>query len=348
MGLVTDYNEVKEVYQEAAELGIALPVFCAEDRETLEAILASANEFGKKIGVDNLPVIPAWTNRYPSRGQMTLVSKCGNPVLGNELMFSDLKVFAGENSPYKNLRILPHLDHAFPWLDMDILDGFADKFASVMCDASEKPFEENIKLTAEYAERVKGKVVVEGAVDEVFEAGSVESKNEHTTVTQAKRFLNETGVDIIVPNVGTEHRATADQVKYNSERSRELSAELGKIMCLHGTSSVKPEDLPKLPKDGFVKINVYTTIAVHGGQAMARKTLNNLGNIFSVDQLEELISQGYLGKNVLDANFAENTSPIKPKLADVTNPPRRDAWFDGVKNRCMDFYEVFNYANFAK
>ncbi len=347
MPLVTNYNQVKDVYQEAAESGIALPVFCAEDRETLEAILASAYEFGKKIGIDNLPVIPAWTSRYPSRGQMTLVSKCGNAVLGNELMFSDLEVYAGENSPYKNLRILPHLDHAFPWLDMDILDNFANKFASVMCDASEKPFEENIKLTAEYTERVKGKVVVEGAVDEVFESGGGE-KNEHTTVEQAEKFLNETGVDIIVPNVGTEHRATADQVKYNSERSKELSAKLGKILCLHGTSSVKPEDLPKLPLDGFVKINVYTTIAVHGGQAMMRKMLNNLGNIFSEEQLRELIEQGFLSEKVLDVNFAENISPIKPKLAYLTNPPRRDAWFEGVKNRCLDFYEVFNYENFAE
>ena len=40
-------------------------------------------------------------------------------------------------------------------------------------------------------------------------------------------------------------------------------------MCLHGTSSVKPDDLPKLPIDGFVKINIYTTLAVKGGQAVA-------------------------------------------------------------------------------
>lgn len=69
MPLVTDYNQVKEVYQEAHELGVALPAFCAEDRETLEAILASAYEFGEKIGVDNLPVIPAWTNRYPQEAR---------------------------------------------------------------------------------------------------------------------------------------------------------------------------------------------------------------------------------------------------------------------------------------
>ena len=95
MPLVTDYQQVKEVYQEAAELGVCLPVFCAEDRETLEAILAAALETGREIGVEDLPIIPAWTSRYPARGQMTLLSACGDAVLGNQLMFSDLACFLG-------------------------------------------------------------------------------------------------------------------------------------------------------------------------------------------------------------------------------------------------------------
>ena len=68
-------------------------------------------------------------------------------------------------------------------------------------------------------------------------------------MVQARKFLRDTGVDILVPNVGTEHRATADQVRYLSENAREISAALGKILCLHGTSSVKPEDL--LKEQGF-------------------------------------------------------------------------------------------------
>ncbi len=50
MPLITDYHQVKDTYQKAAELGVALPVFCAEDRETLEAILASALELGRRSG----------------------------------------------------------------------------------------------------------------------------------------------------------------------------------------------------------------------------------------------------------------------------------------------------------
>jgi hypothetical protein len=119
-------------------------------------------------------------------------------------------------------------------------------------------------------------------------------------------------------------------------------------MCLHGTSSVKPEDLPKLAGDGFVKINIYTTLAVHGGQALARQVLNNVGNIFDQQQLNDLVQQGILGNAVLSENYGETKTSIKPKLECVTNPPRRDAWFEAVRDRCIDFLEVLNYRNFNK
>ena len=347
MPLVRDYQQVKDVYQEAAELGVGLPVFCAEDRETLEAILASALSISQKIGVDDLPIIPAWTSRYPARGQMILLTACGEVVLNNRLMFSDLEAFMGPTSPYRKLRVLPHLDHAFPWLDGDILDLFVDSFASVMCDASEKPFTENIELTARYVEKVQGKVVVEGAVDEIFAAEGQGQKNEPTTVEQAREFLSRTGVDLIVPNVGTEHRSTVDQVEYLADRAREISEAVGKILCIHGTSSVKYEDLAQLPADGFVKINIYTTLAVRGGQALARNVLANLGNIFSKSQLQELVRDETLGQNVLSGAFGQTQMPIKPKLDRLGNPSRRDAWFVAVRDRCTEFLEILNYEAYA-
>jgi len=221
------------------------------------------------------------------------------------------------------------------------MDAFTDGFASIMCDASEKPFAENVRITAEFVDRVRGRVVVEGAVDEIFESGGAGQKNEPTTVEQARRFLAETGVDIIVPNVGTEHRATADQVRYRGDRAREISAAVGKVLCMHGTSSVKPADLPRLPDDGFVKINVYTTLAVHGGQAVARQVLATMKDMFGEDDLREMVAAGLLGEKTV-------TAGARPKLASVANPPRRDAWFAAVRDRCLDFLTVFRYARFAK
>jgi fructose-bisphosphate aldolase class II len=347
MPLVTEYTAAKEIYHQVSELGVALPAFCAEDRETLEAILASALEYGQQIGVDDLPIVPACTVRYPPRSQMTLLPACGDPLLGLELMLSDLEVFTGENSPYRNLRVMPHLDHAFPWLDGDVIEGYADRFASVMCDASDKPFEENIRLTAKLVENLHGQVVIEGAADEIYEAGGETEKNEPTTVAQAVRFMRETGVDLIVPNVGTEHRATADKVKYRSDRAREISAAVGRNLCLHGTSSLAQADLSKLTQDGFLKVNIFTTLAVHGGQAVAREVIGNLGSIFDEQQLAQMVDQGVLGKAVLFPTAGDKL-PVKPKLSSVANAPRRDAWFAAVKSRCTDFLEAFHYRRFAR
>jgi len=279
---------------------------------------------------------------------MKLVTACGEPRLGVNLMFSDIQAFMGETSPYRNLRVMPHLDHAFPWIDGDILNDFVGDFASVMCDASEKPFDENIELTAGYVERVRRRVVVEGAVDEIFEFGGNGEKNEPTTPEQAKRFLRETGVDIIVPNVGTEHRVTTERLKYLSDSARKISAEVGKILCLHGTSSVDPRELYRLPEDGFVKINIYTILAVSGGQSVARHVIENLGNIFDENTLTGMVEENVLGRSVLAKDYGNTKNSIKPKLEYVTNPRRRDAWFGAVKGRCKDFMKTFNYQHFGE
>lgn len=347
MPIVRDYQQVKDIYQEAGEKGIGLPVFCAEDRETLEAILAATYEVGKEIGNPAIPIIPGWTGRYYVRSQACLVSKTENAIIGTKLMFSDLEIFTGEDSPYKDLLIMPHLDHANPWDNEDIMMQFADDFASIMCDASEKPLDENIKLTAEYVEKVKGRVVIEGAVDEISstEGGSREKK---TTVEEAKRFITETGVDIIVPNVGTEHRSTTQSAHYDSELTRQLSTAVGKILCLHGSSSVKREDLPKLPEDGVVKINLYTALAYAGGKAVVNQVIQNLGNVYTKDELEALVKQGILSENVLAENFGETIAPISPKLSHFTNPLRRDAWFTAFKEKCKDYLYLFNYSKYAR
>ena len=120
MPLINEYKAVKDIYREAARAHIALPAFCCEDRETLEAILAAGLSVSRKLGVADLPVVPAWTCRYPPRGQMSLVAACGDPLLGTRLMLSDLEVFMGPGSPYRKLRVLPHLQRT------ECRSGFAD------------------------------------------------------------------------------------------------------------------------------------------------------------------------------------------------------------------------------
>lgn len=69
--------------------------------------------------------------------------------------------------------------------------------------------------------------------------------------------------------------------------------------------------------------------------------------IFTEPQLRELVDQGVLGEQVRAHEVDEMPLVIKPQLAMVANPPRRDAWFNAVKARCRDFLEVFNYRHYA-
>jgi len=348
MPVVNDPIETREVFAQARELGVALPAFCAEDERGQEAVLAGTLDKALEIAVDDLPVIIACTINYPPRSQMQLYTHSGDPKLGLHAFFSHLDTLTSPHSPYRRLRVLPCLDHGFPWLDEYALDDYADRFATVMFDASERPFDENIALTAEYVEKMKGRVVIEGCVDEIAESGAA-AGSEITTVENAERFLAETGVDLIVANLGTEHRATAAEKRYHSTRAKEISDAVGTILVLHGTSCLKEEDLPKLAADGIIKVNIFTILAQLGGQAVARHVLENLGNMFTAKQLRELADAGFLGDRYFTKAYADEhcQGALGPKLAHVAEPPRRDAWVAPVRKQVKHYTDVFGYGKFA-
>ena len=54
----------------------------------------------------------------------------------------------------------------------------------------------------------------------------------------AERYYRATGVDLIVANLGTEHRADAATLRYHGELARKITRRIGPRLCLHGTSSV--------------------------------------------------------------------------------------------------------------
>lgn len=348
MPIITKYNEVKEIYDKARDIGVCLPVFAAEDRETVEAILAAGLEFGKQIGRAEIPIVITWTVRYPLRPQMTKLTACGNPYLSSSMMLSDLALFMDDFSPYHKLLLLPHLDHCIPWLDYDIINNLINNFASILIDASEKLFEENIKITTEFVKKFKSKIIIEGVVDSISESGEENKKSLKTSVNKACEFFQKTGVDIIVPNVGTVHRSTNSKIEYDSNLAKRISKRVGKLLSLHGTSSLNESDFKKLPDDGFIKINIFTILAVLGGQAVAENVLYNLGNIFNKNKLNEFIEEGILNKEYLSLISKNLSGQIKPKLKYLANEQRRNAWFQAIKNKCLYFFRLLDYEKIVK
>ena len=75
------------------------------------------------------------------------------------------------------------------------------------------------------------------------------------------QFVERTGVDLVVPNLGTEHRTASDvPLEYRRDIAREISKLVGPIQALHGTSSLG-DRLETVGSDGICKVNFYTAMA---------------------------------------------------------------------------------------
>lgn len=151
-------------------------------------------------------------------------------------------------------------------------------YDSVMIDGSRLPLEENIRITREIAEMAHSRdVPVEaelGAVlghesgplppyEELFESGKGFTRPE-----DAKRFVEETGVDWLSVAVGNIHGsitgAAKDQKKVQAKLSiphlKKIGEATGIPLVLHGGSGVQREYILEAIKNGLSKINIGTDI----------------------------------------------------------------------------------------
>ena len=100
-----------------------------------------------------------------------------------------------------------HLDHTRkPAIIKDAIDA---GFTSVMIDASQKEFEENIRITREVVEYAHAKgVAVEAELGRIGATDKVETDNDESLYTdpdEAAEFVARTGVDTLAVSVGTAH-----------------------------------------------------------------------------------------------------------------------------------------------
>lgn len=350
MPLIADASQAREVYQEARERGVALINLNPEGARGIEACLRAAKRFGERAGADDIPIILSICGVYDHRPQIKLYTSLGDPQFGFDAWLKDVEFYTQADGPFGRLRVLTHLDHGQPEEDAAILERRLEKLSSVMFDASTVPFDDNVAATASYVERHSEHTVIEGCVDEIFEAGTGEQKNQTTTVEQATRFVAETGVDLIVPNLGTEHRASARELRYHGEQARALRDAVGSILVLHGTSSLSPEDFTHLKDDGIIKVNIWTAIEKAGAQAAVRNALEELGNIFTEAELRELAEDRIVGSRCLDPTYQDEVCEgrLYPKLSHFGENVRRDAWVAAAQTLVESCLEDLGYTAFGQ
>ncbi len=332
MPLVTGRKQVLDIYKKAAEKKWVIPTFCSENLTTTEAILSAYSDYSKKIGMPDIPVTIAITNQYSHRSQSVNYTNTRKWDIGLKLFTADIEVLTSPGSPFESLNVMTLLDHTQWDSDAHLLKWDMSRFSMIMYDASTLPFEENIRKTAEFVKNNGQKIVIEGACDEIIDAGGNEASN-LTTPENAKQYIEETGVDFIVANLGTEHRASAEELKYHDDLARNISRVTGPKLVLHGTSSVKPDQLENLFEDGVAKVNIWTCLERDSSPDLFIDMVKNAAKIIGSDKARELTDKELLGKN------ADTDSD--PMLSHYTTMYRQEIVFGKMKEIVTNFLEMW-------
>jgi hypothetical protein len=211
-----------------------------------------------------------------------LPSKGGDPKEYRRRLFRNARLAAGfmevltdpADSDFGHVHVTHHYDHGHHTLpggevsqnEMLREPEFIDFFSSVMFDDTHSPFEKNVEDSIAYRKFLEGakrRRVLEGCLEEVAAGGQGLEKTPFTDPARIVEYLEKTGFDLVVPNIGTESihaKAVGVQWKVLEEiRSRGV----GHRLIVHGFSSIRTLSIVeqrRLGPLGVVGMNAWSYI----------------------------------------------------------------------------------------
>ncbi|AKL14297.1 putative fructose-bisphosphate aldolase [Phytobacter ursingii] len=227
--------------------------------------IAKARQF-KAVGSFNLhclEMLPAFFKaaKQTNSPLMIQISTGTAHYLGYQLLVDSVRsLSASENVP-----TCLHLDHCS---DINAIQTAIDAgFSSIMYDGSHLDIDENIANTRIVVEMARPRgISVEAELGAIggSEDGKAVAEEDicFTTVEDAKRFVEETHVDMLAVSVGTVHGLYTGKAQIQHQRLQEISAATGTPLVLHGGTGVSDEDMRKAVTEGINKVNVGTEMNV--------------------------------------------------------------------------------------
>lgn len=352
--LITDPEQVREEFERFRERKVCMFAPCHESPNDIIAYGMVAQAVKEKHSIDKFTFTIGFTSSYPDHGQLLRIGN-DDVLQGFHQVYSWLNGFFGEDGMFSDIDVIPFLDHGMPsivkealmqnkadtaryadTLDDSILynEDVLKMVGTVMFDCSLLPLEVNIRKTAEYVDRFGKIVTVEGAPEHIAAAstvaGTTRTENVEDRLTKPDdvvRYMKKTGVDLVVPYIGTEHRETVRTggKHYYGDRVQAITEAVGEaynrpdrrmpVITLHGSSSCDPEtEIPLVADDGVLKFNLYTAAGTAGGLAVAMYVLMNIDGIGG-DAYEYLKTQ-------LEGCDPDSISIPKPQLTFVAPASR--------------------------
>ncbi len=332
MPIITRREEVVKIYENAAEKGWVIPCLCTENLTTTEAIISAASEFARDNRLERVPVTLAITVQYEHRSQSRNYTHSRNWDTGLKLFQADAEVLMREGGDYENVDLLLHLDHVQHDLDAELCDSDLSSFSTIMYDASNLPLEENIAKTRAFVEKKGKDIVIEGACDEIVDAGG-EAHNDITTADKCADYMERTGVDMVVANLGTEHRASGKDLQYHGEAARAIKELIGPKIVLHGTSSVSNEQVKKLFEDGVCKVNIWTALERDASPKLMEFMVHNASKAAGPGTVKQLQKEGYLAGRCVTGE--------KEALSAFTTAARQEVVFEAMKQIVREYLDMW-------
>lgn len=245
---------MKDALNVARENGFAIPAFNIGSDQLLKAVIQQAKAM-------NAPVILEFSPDELAFVEESLIQSC---------------IYEANKT---KIPVVIHLDHG-DRLET-VLRAIRAGFTSVMIDASNETYEDNIAITKKVIEvahpvnvSVEAELGTIGMTGNSIEGGT--TKIIYTDPAQALDFVNQTKVDTLAVAIGTAHGI------YPKDRKPELRLDILESlkneikipMVLHGGSSNKDEEIAKAVTLGISKINISSDIKVAFYET-CRKVLND-------------------------------------------------------------------------
>lgn len=238
-------KSLKNYILEAKEKGVAIGHFNISNLEALHAIFNVA----KKL---DLPIIIG-------------VSEGERDFIGIPQVVAVVKSFREQY----NYPIFLNADHTYSF--ERVREAIDAGFDSVIFDGAKLSLEENIietKKCVEYARLCGREVLVEAELGYIGQSSKildgVPVGVELTSVSDAKKFTEEAGLDLFAPAVGNIHGMLRDvpDPRLDIERVSAISLATGLPLVLHGASGNSKEDIQAAIKAGVAIVHINTEIRI--------------------------------------------------------------------------------------
>ncbi|CAA7600908.1 Fructose-bisphosphate aldolase class-II [Acididesulfobacillus acetoxydans] len=234
-----DLVNSKELLERARAGGYALGGFNIHNQETIQAVVEAGFEHRAPVILQATPGTVKYT--------------------GSDLLVAMARALAIR----ANVPIVLHLDHA---TDLELIEECVKAgFTSVMFDGSRLKWEENIRLTRWVVGLAHSKgLTVEAELGRIGGQEEVtivsDSEVNYTDPGDARRFVQETGVDSLAIAIGTAHGVYKNEPKLDLQRLEAIALAVNVPLVLHGASGVPDAAITRSISLGISKINIATDL----------------------------------------------------------------------------------------